>query len=68
MLQGKAKAQFKGVLSFFFNYIFTSITFPMLSQKTPHTVPPNSPTHPFPVFGPGIPLYWGMEQELRGTG
>jgi hypothetical protein len=39
----------------FFYYVFSSITFPMLSQKSPP-----SPTHPFPFFGPGIPLYWGI--------
>jgi hypothetical protein len=27
--------------------------------KSPHT-PPHSPTHPLPLFGPGIPLYWGI--------
>jgi hypothetical protein len=45
-------------LSFFY-YVFYSITFPMLSQKS-LTHPPHSPTHPFPFFGPGIPLYWGI--------
>jgi hypothetical protein len=44
----------------FFYYIFSSITFPMLSQKSP--IP--SPTLPYPLipifFGPGIPLYWGI--------
>jgi hypothetical protein len=42
-----------------FYYVFSSIIFPMLSQKSP--IPsPHSPTHPFPLFGPGIPLYWGI--------
>jgi hypothetical protein len=39
---------------FFFNifcYVFSSITFPMLSQKSP--IPsPHFPTHPFPFFWP----------------
>jgi hypothetical protein len=46
----------------FFNIfycVFSLITFPMLSQKSPIT-PPHSPTHPFPLFGPGVPLYWGI--------
>jgi hypothetical protein len=34
-----------------FYYIFSSITFPMLSQKFPHALPP-FPTHPFPFFWP----------------
>ena len=21
---------------------------------------PHSPTHPLPLFGPGVPLYWGI--------
>jgi hypothetical protein len=42
---------------FFIYYVFSSITFPMLSQKSP----PHSPTHPFPFFGPGVPLYWGIK-------
>jgi hypothetical protein len=42
----------------FFNYVFSSITFSMLSQKSP--TPPHSPTYPSPCFGPGVPLYWGI--------
>jgi hypothetical protein len=37
----------------FFYYVFSSITFPMLSQKSPITPP--FPTHPFPFFVPGVP-------------
>jgi hypothetical protein len=44
----------------FFYYVFSSITFPMLSQKSPTPSCPHSPTHPFPFFGPGVPLYWGI--------
>jgi hypothetical protein len=41
----------------FFYYVFSSITFPMLSQKSP--IPTSYP--PIPIFvGPGIPLYWGI--------
>jgi hypothetical protein len=34
----------------------------MLAQKfpIPPTSPPCSPTHPLPLLGPGIPLYWGI--------
>jgi hypothetical protein len=28
--------------------------------KVPHNLPPNSPTHPLPLFVPGIALYWGI--------
>ena len=36
----------------------------MLSQKFPIPSPPESPTHPFPLFGPGVPLYWGIYSLL----
>ena len=32
----------------------------MLYQKSPIATNPNSPTHPLPLFGPGVPLYWGI--------
>jgi hypothetical protein len=39
----------------FFIYISNSIL------KVPDTLPtPCSPTHPLPLPGPGIPLYWGI--------
>jgi hypothetical protein len=46
----------------FYYYVFSSITFRILSQKSPIPSPPSPhfPTHPFPFFGPGIPLYWGI--------
>jgi hypothetical protein len=48
------------ILFYFIFYIFSSITFPMLSQKSP--IP--SPPLPYPLipifFGPGVPLYWGI--------
>jgi hypothetical protein len=28
--------------------------------KGPPYPPPQSPTHPLPLFGPGVPLYWGI--------
>jgi hypothetical protein len=42
------------LLRIFLNYISNII------PKVPHTLPPHSPTHPLPLFGPGIPLYWGI--------
>jgi hypothetical protein len=36
----------------------------MLYQKSPIPTHPHSPTHPLPLFGPGVPLYWGI-QSLR---
>jgi hypothetical protein len=32
----------------------------MLSQKSPTCFPTCSPTHPFPLHGPVVPLYWGI--------
>jgi hypothetical protein len=42
------------LLRIFFNYISNAI------PKVPHTLPLHSPTHPLPLFGPGVPLYWGI--------
>ena len=37
------------------------ITFQMLSWKFPLTFPQTcSPTHPLPLLGPGVSLYWGI--------
>jgi hypothetical protein len=33
----------------------------MLYQKSPIPTHPHSPTHPLPLFGPGFPLYWGIQ-------
>jgi hypothetical protein len=44
----------------FFNWVFISFTFPMLSQRSPTRSPTHSPTLPLPLLGPGIPLYWGI--------
>ena len=41
----------------FFNWIFISFTFPMLSQNSPTHSPTHSRTHPLPLLCPGIPLY-----------
>jgi hypothetical protein len=43
------------LLDIFFIYISNAI------PKVPYTLPPLcSPTHPLPLLGPGIPLYWGI--------
>jgi hypothetical protein len=42
----------KGTLVFI--YISNAI------PKVPPTHPPHSPTHPLPLFGPGVPLYWDI--------
>jgi hypothetical protein len=41
------------LLGIFFLYIY--IYYP----KSPHTLPPST-THPHPLLGPGVPLYWGI--------
>jgi hypothetical protein len=42
------------LLGIFLFYISNAI------PKDTHTLPPpHSPTHPLPLFGPGVPLYWG---------
>jgi hypothetical protein len=43
---------------FFFAFVFyISNAIP----KVPYTLPlPCSPTHPLPILGPGIALYWGI--------
>jgi hypothetical protein len=43
------------LLDTFFIYISNAI------PKVPYTLPPTcSPTHPLPLLGPGISLYWGI--------
>jgi hypothetical protein len=49
------RADFLFLLDIFFIYISNAIL------KVPYTLPlPCSPTHPLPLLGPGIPLYWGI--------
>ena len=46
---------FNFLLGIFFIYISNAI------PKVPYTLPlPCSPTHPLPLLGPGVPLYWGI--------
>ena len=54
-------SQIKGFIFFsIFYQVFSSFTFLMLYQKSPIPTHPHSPTHPLPLFGPGVPLYWGI--------
>jgi hypothetical protein len=53
------------LISFFFIiYFLLDILFIYISSaspKVPYTLPPPcSATHPLPLLGPGIPLYWGI--------
>jgi hypothetical protein len=44
---------FLNLLDIFFIYISNAI------PKVPYTLPPPcSPTHPLPLLGPGVPLFW----------
>jgi hypothetical protein len=45
----------KATLNFFF-FIYISNAIP----KVPHILPLHSPTHPLPLLGPGVPLYWDI--------
>jgi hypothetical protein len=49
---------------FFFFLFFKIRYFPHLHfqcyPKSPPYQPPQSPTYPLPLFGPGVPLYWGI--------
>jgi hypothetical protein len=52
------------LLAFLFFFFLLDIFFIYISNaipKVPYTLPPPcSPTHPLPLLGPGIPLYWGI--------
>ena len=53
-----------GYFVFVFVFISLDIFFiyiPNAILKVPYTLPlPCSPTHPLPLLGPGISLYWGI--------
>jgi hypothetical protein len=45
--------------SFFLIRYFPHLHFQCYPKGPPYP-PPQSPTHPLPLFGPGVPLYWGI--------
>jgi hypothetical protein len=46
------------IIDIFFIYISNAIS------KVPYILPaPCSPNHPLPLFGPGVPLYWGLSSQ-----
>jgi hypothetical protein len=62
-LETEEKKQMGSHVEFFFFFVFLLGIFLIYISnaipKVPHT-PPHCPTHPLPLFGPGIPLYWGI--------
>jgi hypothetical protein len=53
-----------GMKNFFYSFLKLGIFFIYISNaipKVPHTLPPHTPTHPLPLLGPGVPLYWGIK-------
>jgi hypothetical protein len=51
----------------FFICISNVVPFLSFPSKNPLSPPPSPcfPTHPFPLSVPGIPLYWGIECEVK---
>jgi hypothetical protein len=47
------------VILFFLIRYFPHLHFQCYPKGPPYP-PPQSPTHPLPLFGPGVPLYWGI--------
>jgi hypothetical protein len=47
------------VVFFFFTRYFPRLHFQCYPKGPPYP-PPQSPTNPLPLFGPGVPLYWGI--------
>jgi hypothetical protein len=48
-----------GRIRSFLKYIFIRY-FPHLHFQCYPKSPPYPPMHPLPLFGPGVPLYWGI--------
>jgi hypothetical protein len=54
----KIHKSFFSFLMFFIRY-FPHLHFQCYPESSPYP-PPHSPTPPLPLFGPGVPLYWGI--------
>jgi hypothetical protein len=48
------------VFLFFLIRYFSHLHFQCYPKGLPYP-PPQSPTHPLPLFSPGVPLYWGIK-------
>jgi hypothetical protein len=58
-MEGRSTLSFLKFIYFLLDIFFIYISNAIL--KVPYTLPsPCSPTHPLPLLGPGIPLYWGI--------
>jgi hypothetical protein len=49
---------FNFLLDIFFIYISNAI--PNVRYTSPTALLPYPPTHPLPLLGPGVPLYWDI--------
>jgi hypothetical protein len=58
-MQSKDKFSVHSLFFKFFIRYFPHLHFQCYPKSPPYP-PPHSPTHPLLLFGPGIPLYWGI--------
>ena len=47
--------------------LFFRLHFKCYPKSPPYPLQPDSPTYPLPLLGPGVPLYWGI-QNLQDQG
>jgi hypothetical protein len=59
LLRRTKASTFWSFLFFFLIRYFPRLHFQCYPKGPPYP-PPQSPTHPLPLFGPGVPLYWGI--------
>ena len=59
VIQSECHITFDHFLKSIFIRYFPHLHFQCYPESPPYP-PPQSPTHPLPLFGPGIPLYWGI--------